>query len=60
MTAEERAAKAAEDLKKKVELGIDDSRPECDRETEVITWGVKVIKNHVIGKFCATLSSFYS
>merc|ERR1711937_960409 len=35
MSAEDRAAKAAEDLKKRVELGIDDSRPECDRETEV-------------------------
>jgi len=37
LNPEERAAMAEQELKKRVEMGIDDSRPECDRENVVVT-----------------------
>lgn len=36
ITSDERAHMAEEELKKRVEMGIDDARPECDRENVVL------------------------
>lgn len=37
INAEERAEQAEKELKKRVEMGIDDARPECDREDVIAT-----------------------